>query len=265
MVNDFYNDKSLKLDDMAPVRGNEILSEVAEKTDKDINVHKATEINFLGASEGSIKLVPGSTFNLKVEAKPFLANIQYPTFESSNLKVIQIIDNVAYACQTGNATITCTTMDGLVSTLNVTVEENSNTEEDEKVEFISPTLPEKIYSGDEVNVTVGFTSNKSFTGVKFVFSTEGPGDVNYTISDGEGHDFSFVNNGDWGGDGFDITVEPDQPYLAYTPLKAVFSVEGEYAVKVSLIKVEDSSTVSELNIPVTVLKKEEIVTKKLKK
>lgn len=143
MVNDFYNDKSLKLDDMAPVRGNEILSEVAEKTDKDINVHKATEINFLGASEGSIKLVPGSTFNLKVEAKPFLANVQYPTFESSNLKVIQIIDNVAYACQAGNATITCTTMDGLVSTLNVTVEENSNTGEDEKVEFIPPTLLEK--------------------------------------------------------------------------------------------------------------------------
>lgn len=265
MVNDFYNDKSLKLDVMAPVRGNEILSEVAEKTDKDINVHKATKISFLGASEGSIKLVPGATFNLKMEAKPFTANVQYPTFESSNLKVIQIIDNVAYACQAGNATITCTTVDGLVSTLNVTVEENSNTEEDEKVEFISPTLPEKIYSGDEVNVTVGFTSNKSFTGVKFVFSTEGPGDVNYTISDGEGHDFSFVNNGDWGGDGFDITVEPDQPYLAYTPLKAVFSVEGEYTVKVSLIKVEDSSTVSELNIPVTVLKKEEVVTKKLKK
>ena len=222
MVNDFYNDKSLKLDAMAPVRGNEILSEVAEKTDKDINVHKATEINFLGASEGSIKLVPGSTFNLKVEAKPFLANVQYPTFESNNLKIIQIIDNVAYACQTGNATITCTTMDGLVSTLNVTVEENSNTEEDEKVEFISPTLPEKIYSGDEVNVTVGFTSNKSFTGVKFVFSTEGPGDVNYTISDGDG---------DWGGDGFDITVEPDQPYLAYTPLKAVFSVGTQSPIR----------------------------------
>lgn len=264
MVNDFYNDKNLKLDVMAPVRGNEILSEVAEKTDKDINVHKATEIKFLGADNGNIKLAPGGTFKLEVEAEPFIANVQYPTFESNNLKVVQIINNVAYACQVGSATITCTTVDGLVTTLIVTVEEKTEVEEDE-VEFISPTLPEKIYAGDEVNVTVGFTSNKSFTGVKFIFSTEGPGDVNYTISDGEGHDFSFVNNGDWGGTGFDITVEPDKPYLAYTPLKAVFSVEGEYTVKVSLIKVEDSNVISEISIPVTVLKKEEIVTKKLKK
>ena len=263
MVNDFYNDKDLKLDVMAPVRGNEILSEVAEKTDKDINIHKATEISFLGVSEGSIELVPGATFNLKIEAKPFMANVQYPTFESNNLKVIQIIDNVAYACQPGNATITCTTVDGLVTTVNVTVKEkDDSTEEEGKGEFIPPVLPEKIYAGEDVNVTVGFTSDKSILGVKFVFSTEGPGDVNYTISDGQGHDFSFVNNGDWGGSGFDIIAEPEKPYVANTPVKAVFSVEGEYTMKTSLIKVADNSVVNEVSTVVTVLKKEETRAKK---
>ena len=255
-----------------PVRGHEVVDEVwEEKTDKAINIIPCTSISF--AQGESLELQPGQTKKLEVVQDPFLSNIPYLTFESSDLKVAQIIDDcVVYGCCEGEATITASSSDGssLVATINVTVapkkaEEGGGEEpdpEEGKGEFIKPTLPEHVYVGEEYEVSVGFKSDTDILGVKFVATTVGPGDVTYTLSDGQGNDFSFVNNIEWGGSGFDVIA----PYEQYTPVKAVFSAVGTFEFTTRLVKAATGEVINEDIATITVEDKsaegedEEVVT-----
>lgn len=107
---------------MEPVRGHEVVDEVwEEKSDKDINIIPCTSISF--AQGETLELQPGQTKMLEVVQDPFLSNIPYLTFESSDLNVIQIIDDcVAYACgEEGEAIVTASSSDGTNLSASITI------------------------------------------------------------------------------------------------------------------------------------------------
>lgn len=248
------------------MRGNEVVNEVwEEKNDKDINIISCTSISF--AQGETLELQPGQTKKLEVVQDPFISNIPYLTFESSDLNVVQIIDDcVAYACgEEGEAIVTASSSDGseLVATITITVakktqEEEGGEEEPEpeegKGEFIKPTLPEHVYVGEEYNIEVGFKSDSNISGVKFVFSTSGPGNVTYKMTDSLGTEFTFQNNGEWGpAEGFDIVGTPENPYEAVTPVSALFEgPAGEYSFTTKLVKAVSGEVVNEDVATITV-------------
>lgn len=236
----------------APMVGQEMLSQIPEKTDKEINIIPAESIKFV---EDSITLKSGESKVLNVVSEPSNSNLPYITFESSDLSVVQVINGTAYACCEGSAIITCTTVNGLSTTIEVVVSNSFEENIDSDGEFISPVLPEEIFANEEISTVVGFTSEVSLYDVKFMFTTEGPGDANYVISDGQGHDFSFTNNGDWGGSGFDIVVE-DDPYLVNTPVKVTFTEAGTYKMTVKLVYAETGETINEMVSEIEVKEKQ---------
>lgn len=111
----------------AVIKNHEIIDEVwEEKNDNEINVIECTSISF---TQDSLEMIPGETKILSVEQDPFISNLPYLVFESSDLYVVQIINNnVAMACCEGEATITATAIDNpdLVATLSVTVSSGSS-------------------------------------------------------------------------------------------------------------------------------------------
>ena len=113
-------------------RGSEVINEVwEEKTDKAINIIPCESIRF--AAGETLELLPGQTKRLDVIQSPVLANIPYLTYESSDLEVIQIIDDcVAYACCEGEATVTASSSDGteLVASVTITVKQKEQSEEE---------------------------------------------------------------------------------------------------------------------------------------
>lgn len=239
-----------------PVRGHEVVDEVwEEKNDREVNIIPCTSISF--AQGETLELVPGQTKKLEIVQDPFLSNVPYLTFESSDLKVVRIIDDcVALGCCEGEATIMASSSDGsgLVASITITVapkkaEEPEEPGEEGKGEFIEPTLPEHIYAGEEVEVSVGFKSDTEITGVKFIFSTSGPGNATYKMTDSLGTEFTFQNNGEWGpSEGFTIS----SGYEVYSPVKATFDAEGEYTFTVQLVKVKTGETVNEITSSITV-------------
>ena len=259
---------------LEPVRGGEVVDEVwEEKNDKAINIIPCESISF--AAGESLELLPGQTKRLDVIQSPVLANIPYLTYESSDLEVIQIIDDcVAYACCEGEATVTASSSDGteLVASVTITVkaktqEEEGGDEEPEegKGEFISPVLPEHVYVGEEYEVSVGFKSDVDILGVEFVATTTGPGDATYKMTDSLGQEYSFVNNVTWGNN-FDIKA----PYEAYSPIKASFSAAGEYTFVTQLRKYDTKEVINEDIASIMVEEKpadegEEVTTKAKKK
>ena len=263
-----------------PMKGAEIVNEVwEEKNDKSINIIPCESISF--AAGETLELQSGQTKRLDVIQSPVLANIPYLTYESSDLEVIHIIDDcVAYACgKEGEATVTASSSDGseLVASITITVKAKTQEEEggDEpepeegKGEFISPVLPEHVYVGEEYNVEVGFKSDSNISGVKFTFSTEGPGNVTYKITDGAGQVYTFQNSGEYGpSTGFDIVGTSENPYEALTPVTALFEgPAGEYTFTTSLVKAATGEVVNQDVATITVEDKpaEEITTKAKKK
>lgn len=253
------NNPAAGLPKQEPMRGHEVVDEVwEEKNDKTINIIQCESISF--AQGETLKLQPGQTKKLEVVQDPFLSNIPYLTFESSDLSVVQIIDDcVAYACCEGESTVTATSSDGsnLVATIKITVakktQESGGDEEPEPEEgngeFIEPSLPDHIYVGSEVEVSVGFKSDTEITGVKFIFSTTGPGNATYKMTDSLGTEFTFQNNGEWGpSEGFTVTAG----YEVQTPIKATFDAEGEYSFTVQLVKAESGEVVNEITSSVVV-------------
>lgn len=246
------NNPAAGLSKQEPMRGHEVVDEVwEEKNDKTINIIQCESISF--AQGETLELQPGQTKKLEVVQDPFLSNIPYLTFESSDLSVVQIIDDcVALACCEGESTVTASSSDGsnLVATIKITVakktqeggdEEPEEPEPEEgKGEFIKPTLPEHVYVGESYEISVGFKSDTDILGVEFVATTTGPGDATYTLTDGQGQEYSFVNNVTWGA-GFDIIA----PYEAYTPVKASFSVAGEYTFTTQLRKYDTKEVINE--------------------
>lgn len=114
-----------------PVRGHEVVDEVwEEKNDKDINIIQCASISF--AQGETLELQPDQTKKLEIVQDPFISNIPYLTFESSDINVVQIIDDcVAYACgEEGEATITASSSDGsgLVATITITVAKKTQEE-----------------------------------------------------------------------------------------------------------------------------------------
>lgn len=118
------NNPAMGLPRQEIMRGNEVVNEVwEEKNDKDINITPCTSISF--AQGETLELQPDQTKKLEIVQDPFISNIPYLTFESSDINVVQIIDDcVAYACgEEGEATITASSSDGsgLVATITITV------------------------------------------------------------------------------------------------------------------------------------------------
>lgn len=262
------NNPAAGLPKQEPMRGHEVVDEVwEEKNDKTINIIQCESISF--AQGETLKLQPGQTKKLEVVQDPFLSNIPYLTFESSDLSVVQIIDDcVAYACCEGESTVTATSSDGsnLVATIKITVakktQESGGDEEPEpeegKGEFIKPSLPEHVYVGESYEISVGFKSDTDILGVEFVATTTGPGNATYTLTDGQGQEYSFVNNVTWGA-GFDIVA----PYEAYTPVKASFSVAGEYTFTTQLRKYDTKEVINE-DIATIAVEESSITTQALK-
>lgn len=252
-----------------PMRGHEVVDEVwEEKSDKEANITPCTSISF--AAGETLELCPCQVKVLKINQEPFVSNLPFLTFESSDPSVVHIIEDcVAYACCEGEATITASSSDGsnLEASIKVVVKQKEQQSEEEgggdekpeegKGEFISPVLPEHVYVGEEYEVSVGFKSDSNISGVKFIATTTGPGDVTYTLSDGQGNEFSFVNNVEWGGSGFDIVGTPENPYEAYTPVKASFSVAGTYEFRTQLVKASSGEVVNEDVATITVEDKSE--------
>ena len=256
---------------MEPVRGHEVVDEVwEEKNDKDINIIPCTSISF---SQGeTLELQPGQTKMLEVVQDPFLSNIPYLTFESSDLNVIQIIDDcVAYACgEEGEATVTASSSDGTNLSASITITVAAKKTEDGgdepapepepevnngKFEF---SVPQDIKVGQEVSMGMTFTSDVAYENVYFKFS--GPSDMTVKMIDSVGTEYSFQGSGVWGkvgeGQGFNVT----ENYSAITQVNTVFASAGTFTVEFSLVHAEDESVIVSGSLEAIVNEVEEAVT-----
>lgn len=262
------NNPAAGLSKQEPMRGHEVVDEVwEEKNDKTINIIQCESISF--AQGETLKLQPGQTKKLEVVQDPFLSNIPYLTFESSDLNVVQIIDDcVALACCEGESTVTASSSDGsnLVATIKVTVapkkaEEGDGDEEPEpeinegKFEF---SVPQDIKAGQEVSMGMTFTSDVAYENVYFKFS--GPADMTVKMTDSTGTEYSFQGSGVWGkvgeGQGFNVT----ENYSATTQVNTMFASAGTFTVEFSLVHAEDESVIVSGSLEAVVSAAEETVT-----
>lgn len=261
------NNPAAGLPKQEPMRGHEVVDEVwEEKNDKTINIIQCESISF--AQGETLKLQPGQTKKLEVVQDPFLSNIPYLTFESSDLSVVQIIDDcVAYACCEGESTVTATSSDGsnLVATIKITVakktQESGGDEEPEpevnkgKFEF---SVPQDIKAGQEVSMGMTFTSDVAYENVYFKFS--GPADMTVKMTDSTGTEYSFQGSGFWGkigeGRGFNVT----ENYSATTQVNTTFASAGTFTVEFSLVHAEDESVIVSGSLEAVVNAAEETVT-----
>lgn len=233
-----------------PVRGHEVVDEVwEEKNDKEVNIIPCTSISF--AQGETLELVPGQTKKLEIVQDPFLSNVPYLTFESSDLKVVRIIDDcVALGCCEGEATITASSSDGsdLVASITITVapkkaEDEGDDEPKPEVnegKFVF-SVPQDIKVGQEVSMGMTFTSDVAYENVYFKFS--GPADMTVKMTDSTGTEYSFQGSGVWGkvgeGQGFNVT----ENYSATTQVNTTFASAGTFTVEFSLVHAEDESVI----------------------
>lgn len=233
-----------------PVRGHEVVDEVwEEKNDKEVNIIPCTSISF--AQGETLELVPGQTKKLEVVQDPFLSNVPYLTFESSDLKVVQIIDDcVALGCCEGEATITASSSDGsdLVASITITVapkkaEDEADDEPEPEVnegKFVF-SVPQDIKVNQEISMGMTFTSDVAYENVYFKFS--GPADMTVKMTDSTGTEYSFQGSGVWGkvgeGQGFNVT----ENYSATTQVNTTFASAGTFTVEFSLVHAEDESVI----------------------
>lgn len=265
------NNPAAGLPRQEPVRGHEVVDEVwEEKNDKDINIIQCASISF--AQGETLELQPGQTKKLEVVQDPFISNIPYLTFESSDLNVVQIIDDcVAYACgEEGEAIVTASSSDGsgLVATITITVakktqEEGGDEPEPEpepevnkgKFEF---SVPQDIKAGQEVSMGMTFTSDVAYENVYFKFS--GPADMTVKMTDSTGTEYSFQGSGFWGkigeGQGFNVT----ENYSATSQVNTTFASAGTFTVEFSLVHAEDESVIVNGSLEAVVGAAEETIT-----
>lgn len=79
--------------------------------------------------------------------------------------------------------------------------------------------------------------NVGYEAVQFKFNVEGPegSKMTFKMSDSEGHEYEFVNNGTWGpSEGFPLPAN----YDATTPIKVVADTQGSYTVNTWLENVK---------------------------
>lgn len=250
-----------------PVRGHEVVDEVwEEKNDREVNIIPCTSISF--AQGETLELVPGQTKKLEIVQDPFLSNVPYLTFESSDLKVVRIIDDcVALGCCEGEATIMASSSDGsgLVASITITVapkkaeDEGGDEPEPEvnKGKFIF-SVPQDIKVNQEISMGMTFTSDVAYENVYFKFS--GPTDMTVKMIDSTGTEYSFQGTGVWGkigeGQGFNVT----ENYSATTQVNTTFASAGTFTVEFSLVHAEDESVIVSGSLEAVVSTSEEAVT-----
>lgn len=93
-------------------------------TDEEINITASEGIKFVVGEELEMKV--GEAKFLELRQEPFISNLPYVTYESSNLRVARFIeDGVIYACCPGTIKVSATTSEDvnnpLVATLTITV------------------------------------------------------------------------------------------------------------------------------------------------
>lgn len=93
-------------------------------SDEEINIKDSKSIKFVVGESLEMKI--GEAKFLELCQEPFISNLPYVTYESSNLRVARFIeDGVILACCPGVAKVTATTSDDinnpLVATLTITV------------------------------------------------------------------------------------------------------------------------------------------------
>lgn len=81
-------------------------------TDEEINIKDSKSIKFVAGE--ALELKVGETKFLELRQEPFISNLPYVTYESSNLRVARFIeDGVIFACCPGKVTILATTSDDI--------------------------------------------------------------------------------------------------------------------------------------------------------
>lgn len=93
-------------------------------TDEEINIKDSKSIKFVAGE--ALELKVGETKFLELRQEPFISNLPYVTYESSNLRVARFIeDGVIFACCPGKVRVTATTSDDInnpqVATMIITV------------------------------------------------------------------------------------------------------------------------------------------------
>ena len=93
-------------------------------TDEEINIIESNSLKFVAGEELELKV--GETKFLELRQEPFISNLPYVTYESSNLRVARFIeDGVIFACCPGKVRVTATTSDDInnpqVATMIITV------------------------------------------------------------------------------------------------------------------------------------------------
>lgn len=93
-------------------------------TDEEINIKESESIKFVVGESLEMKI--GEVKFLELRQEPFISNLPYVTYESSNLRVARFIeDGVILACCPGTVKVTATTSEDvnnpLVATLTITV------------------------------------------------------------------------------------------------------------------------------------------------
>lgn len=110
--------------------------------------------------------------------------------------------------------------------------------------------PDNLVVGQEVTVPVTLRATNAVEKVRVHFETSGPGNITYKMTDTLGQEFTFVNNGIWGPEeGFDIP----EGYEATTQCNITADTEGTYNMTIKVVKVEDSSVVTEFTTSIDVL------------
>lgn len=93
-------------------------------TDEEINIIESNSLKFVAGE--ALELKVGETKFLELRQEPFISNLPYVTYESSNLRVARFIeDGVIFACCPGKVRVTATTSDDInnpqVATMIITV------------------------------------------------------------------------------------------------------------------------------------------------
>lgn len=93
-------------------------------TDEEINIKESESIKFVVGESLEMKI--GEVKFLELRQEPFISNLPYVTYESSNLRVARFIeDGVILACCPGTVKVTAITSEDvnnpLVATLTITV------------------------------------------------------------------------------------------------------------------------------------------------
>jgi hypothetical protein len=201
-------------------------------------------------SPNTLELNVNQDGQLSATVQPSIATWKDFVWSSSNAGVATVsASGLVHAVAAGTAVITATTMDGnYTATATVTVKEPPKS----TYKFSFP-APQAVAEGTTTSLSVtlqtdvpgpGGYTNVHITAAK----TSGPGDVTFTSTNPNGQPVSFVNSGDWGLPGFDISAQ----YQSVVNWNLSFSQSGAYTLTFKLVD-NSGNIVAEGSQPIEVL------------